>query len=274
MKKVALIGSPLKRRHSAVMHNAAFRHFDIDATYELREIGMDELDTFFDAARGEDWLGFQVTAPYKQEAMARCDEVEPAARRIGAVNSVVRRSDGDLVGFNTDAPGFARSVETDLGLSMTSRSVAVAGAGGAARAVVDGALQAGAASVVVGNRTRAKAEALVDEIGDARLEPAALGDEFNTRLGSVDLAVNATTVGMTSPGTAFDVTAMRDGGAVFDLVYVPADTALVTAANARGLSAVNGAGMLVSQAEIAFERWTGIASAGDVMRGAVAPLLK
>lgn len=273
MKRVALIGSPLKRRHSAVMHNAAFRHFDVDATYELREISADQLDGFFAEARGDDWLGFQVTAPHKQEALVRCEEVEQAAQRIGAVNSVERRSDGLLVGFNTDAPGFTRAVQSDLGRDMGGAKVAVAGTGGAGRAVVDAALQAGAALVVVGNRTRSRAEQLAESVGDSRLSAVELGDEFESALGDVDLAVNATTVGMTSSGTAFDVERLGSEAAVFDLVYVPAETALVKAARARGLAAINGAGMLVGQAEIAFEQWTGVAGAGPVMRVAVEPLL-
>lgn len=273
MKHVALIGSPLKRRHSAVMHNAAFSHYGIDAVYELHEISPDELDEFFSTARGEDWLGFQVTAPYKQKALARCDEVDQAADRIGAVNSVERRPDGSLLGFNTDAPGFARAVEADLGREMGDARVAVAGAGGAARAVIDAALQAGVRSVIVGNRTRSKAESLVTSLGDDRVAAAQLGEEFEDALGDTALAVNATTVGMTSAGVAFDVEKLAPDAAVFDLVYVPPETDLVKAARARGLPAVNGAGMLVAQAEIAFERWTGVAGAGSVMRGAVEPLL-
>lgn len=274
MKRVALIGSPLKRRHSAVMHNAAFHHFRVDAIYELRELSPDQLDGFFAEARGDDWLGFQVTAPYKQEALARCDEVEPAARRIGAVNSVERRPDGALVGFNSDAPGFARAVQADLGLDMKGAVVAVAGAGGAARAVIDAALEAGASEVIVGNRTRSTAVRLVESIGDGRLHAAELGEEFESGLDEAKLAVNATTVGMTTSGSAFDVDRLQKGAAVFDLVYVPPETELLESATARGLAVANGAGMLVAQAEIAFERWTGLAGAGAVMSAAVQPLLQ
>lgn len=274
MMRVALIGSPLKRRHSAVMHNAAFQHYGVDAEYDLREISADQLDAFFAEARRPDWLGFQVTAPYKQEAVARCDEVEPAARRIGAVNSVERLPDGSLLGFNSDAPGFTRAVQGDLGADIGDAVVAVAGAGGAARAVVDAVLEAGAREVVVGNRTRGNAERVVSAIGDDRLHAAILGEEFESALEGTDLAVNATTVGMTSSGAPFDVARLGDDAAVFDLVYVPSETDLIKAARARGLAAANGAGMLVAQAEIAFERWTGIASAGLVMRGAVEPLLE
>jgi shikimate dehydrogenase len=272
MSRVALIGLPLKRRHSEVMHNAAFRHFGIDARYQLREIGEGDLDDFFATARGADWLGFQVTAPYKQDAVERCDEVEDAARRLGAVNSVRRRSDGSLIGFNTDAPGFARSVSHDLGLQLAGAAVGVAGAGGAARAVVAAVLGDGAARVVVGNRTNARAQALVDHFDDPRLEAVGLGEEFDERLASVDLAVNATTVGMIFPGVPFHVGRLPGRAAVFDLVYVPTETPLAEAARDRGLAVVNGAGMLVAQGAIAFERWTGIPGADPVMRMALEPM--
>ena len=105
-KRVALIGYPLKRRHSEIMHNAAFEHFSVDARYELRELGPEGIGSFALEAHGDDWLGFQVTAPYKQVITEYLDEIEDGAQRVGAVNSVLRQEDGSLVGFNTDAPGF------------------------------------------------------------------------------------------------------------------------------------------------------------------------
>lgn len=255
------------------MHNAAFAAFGIDARYELRSLEPVELDDFFLAARREEWMGFQVTAPYKQDAAGRCDVVEAGAARIGAVNSVAREADGSLTGFNTDAPGFARAVRDDLALDLVGRTVAVAGTGGAARAVVDACLQGDALEVLVGGRRIASAGALVDEFGDGRLTAVTLGPEFDALLAGVDLAVNATTVGMTSAGVAFDPSRMTTDAALFDLVYVPAETPLVAVARHAGVPAVNGAGMLVAQAEIAFERWTGHGGAGPIMRTALEPLL-
>lgn len=269
MKRVALIGHPLRRPHSAIMHNAAFDHFAIDARYSLMDIEPEELDACFAAARGEEWLGLQVTAPYKQEAARRCDEVEDQALQIGAVNSIVRRSNGALLGFNTDSPGFLRAIRADLGFEPRGAVAAVAGAGGAARAVVHALLEGGAAELMVGSRGSDTARALADQVDDERLTPASLGEEFDRRLASVDLAVNATTVGMTSPGASFDVARLPTRAAVFDLVYVPPVTELVAAARERGLPAAGGLEMLVAQAEIAFERWTGIEEAGTVMRRAL-----
>jgi shikimate dehydrogenase len=266
-RRVALIGSPLKRRHSAIMHNAAFAHFSIDATYELRDLTPDEIPSFVHAARGEDWLGFQVTAPYKQDIVGHLDEVEDGASRIGAVNSVIRHADGRLIGFNTDAPGFRRAAEDELDIEFSGLTAAVAGAGGAARAVVDALVSAHAASVVISSRTTSRATDLAAEAGPS--VQAVDAEDFERHLGEVAFAVNATTVGMIDPGFAFDPMALADSAVVFDLVYNPPQTELIRKARARGLRASNGLGMLVAQAEIAFERWTGVMGSGPIMRAAL-----
>lgn len=276
-RRVALLGKPLRRRHSVVMHNAAFAAARVDAEYVLRELEADEVGEAVAVARGPDWLGLGVTAPYKQVVAALVDEVEPDARAIGAVNNVVRTGDGRLLGFNSDAPGFRAAAEATLGRSLEGLEVVVAGAGGAAHAVVFACLRAGARSVTIANRTVEHARALAARLVDAgSTSPGAVdlgGREFMTVVERADLAVNATTVGMLDPGTTFPVAALRAEAAVFDLVYVPAETRLVRAARDRGLRASNGSEMLVQQAAIAFERWTGVAGMAGVMREAVAPLL-
>ncbi len=269
-RRVALIGNPLKRRHSAVIHNAAFAAHGIDATYELRSIDPDDLGPFFTDARQPDWLGFGITAPYKQVAMGYIDEVEQGAMVIGAVNNGVRLKDGSLVGFNTDASGFIAAVGS-TGVSVAGRRAVVVGAGGAARAVVWALLNAGVESVFVANRTPGRARELAESLSPyGTVVPGSLDDpSLATALDSAAIAVNATTVGMTTHTVAFDVAGLPDGALVFDLVYVPPDTPLVRAAAARGLDVCNGMEMLVRQGEIAFERWTGIGSTADVMRGAL-----
>lgn len=267
-QRVALIGNPLRRRHSEVIHNAAFDHFGIDARYELREMEPDGVPSFVAGVRTEAWLGFQVTAPYKQVVMDHLDEIEVDARQIGAVNGVLRRDDGALVGFNTDAPGFRRACEDELGIRFGGIRAAVAGAGGAARAVVHALVTAGADSVTVGNRTKSRARALAVDLG-SHVKAVGLGAEFDDALGQADLAVNATTVGMAEPGVAFDVEALPNTAGVYDLVYNPPESELLIAARVRWLRTANGLGMLVGQAEIAFERWTGVAGAGLIMRSAL-----
>ena len=268
-QRVALIGHPLKRRHSVIMHNAAFEHFSIDARYELRELQPDDIPEFVQEARGKDWLGFQVTAPYKQVVMEQLDEIENGARKIGAVNSVRREQDGRLIGFNTDAPGFQRAVEGELDVRFSGLRVAVAGAGGVARAVVYALASAGADSVVICDLAPSRATDLADAYGKT-VRAVDVGGDFESHLGSVNLAVNATTVGMIQPGVAFDPDLLDDSAAVFDLVYNPPESELLQRSRARGLRASNGLGMLVAQAEIAFARWTGIGDSGPIMRAALA----
>jgi shikimate dehydrogenase len=276
-QRVALLGKPLRRRHSQVMHDAAFAAAGIDAHYELHELEPDAVEAAVAEARGEDWLGLGVTAPYKRVVAELCDEVEPDAATIGAVNNVARTAAGRLVGFNTDAPGFQAGVELAMGRPLAGAQVVIAGAGGAAHAVVFACLRAGARQVTVGNRTVASASALVERfagIGSGSRSAVALADPaFENALRSADLAVNATTVGMVDPGLTIPVDLLPEKATVFDLVYVPAETPLVAAARGRGLRAANGSEMLIAQAAIAFERWTGVGGMADVMRAAVAPLL-
>jgi shikimate dehydrogenase len=275
-RRVALLGNPLKRRHSQVMHDAAFAAAGIDARYELFELHADEVGAAVEAARGPDWLGLGVTAPYKRVVAGLCDEVEVDAERIGAVNNVAKMPDGRLVGFNSDAPGFQAGVELAMGRSLAGAEVVVAGAGGAAHAVVFACLSGGARRVTVGNRTVEGAVALARRFSDIGGEIAAVALDdpmFASALGSADLAVNATTVGMVDPGMTIDVAALPATATVFDLVYVPPETPLLVAARRRGLRAANGSEMLIAQAAIAFERWTGVGGMAGVMRAAVKPLL-
>lgn len=274
--RVALIGKPLRRRHSQVMHDAAFAAAGIDAHYELLELEPEAVEGAVNAARGGDWLGLGVTAPYKRVVAGLCDEVELDAERIGAVNNVAKTPDGRLVGFNSDAPGFLAGAELAMGRSLAGSEVVVAGAGGAAHAVVFACLSRGARRVTIGSRTVAAAQALAERFTGIGGEIAAVALDapgFMEALRSSDLAVNATTVGMVDPGTTIDVSLLPGAATVFDLVYVPPETSLLAAARARGLRASNGSEMLIAQAAIAFERWTGVGGMADVMRTAVAPLL-
>lgn len=268
-----LIGHPLKRPHSEIMHNAAFEHFSIDARYELRDLEPEEVPGFVREARDNAWLGFQVTAPYKLLIMEHLDDIEDGARQIGAVNSVRRSEDGALIGFNTDAPGFQRAAETELSLRFSGIKAAVAGAGGVSRAVVHALVAAGAESVVICDLEASRAADLADESGDS-VRAVDLGDDFEDCLLEVDLAINATTVGMIQPGVAFDPAVLPAAAAVYDLVYTPPESELLRRTRDRGLPATNGLGMLVAQAEIAFERWTGVPAAGPIMRAALGASLQ
>jgi shikimate dehydrogenase len=153
-----------------------------------------------------------------------------------------------------------------MGRPLAGAHVIVAGAGGVARAIVHVLTQARAARVTVGNRT---APIQVSGVTAVPLD----SDEFLEAVRGADLAVNATTVGMVDPGTTIPVDELPQHATVFDCVYVPAETQLLAAARTRGLRAANGSEMLIAQAALAFERWTGVSGMAGVMRDAVAPLL-
>ena len=120
-RRVGLIGNPLKRRHSQVMHDAAFDAAGIDGRYVLLELEPEAVEGAVQEARGEGWLGLGVTAPYKRVVAGLVDAVEDDAEQIGAVNNVVREDDGRLVGINTDAPGFRAGAELAMGRSALGR---------------------------------------------------------------------------------------------------------------------------------------------------------
>lgn len=275
MRTVALFGTPLRRQHSAVMHNAAFAAAGVDARYELREVDEAGLVAQVDEARRDGWLGFQITAPHKQRVMGLLDEVEPDARRIGAVNSVTADADGRLVGFNTDVLGFLAGLRSCHPGELSGGSVVVAGSGGVGHAVAYGLATARVGTLTVLDLDVDMPRRLAEEFADvASIEPLALDDPaVEKRLAAADIFVNATSVGMLSPGPVVDVDLLPPSATVFDVVYIPAETELVRLARARGMRGANGDRMLVAQAATAWVRWTGLADPTDVMREAVAPLL-
>ncbi len=204
--------------------------------------------------------------PHKEAVIAALDELTPTAERLGAVNCVVR--DGDrLIGDSTDGAGFVSGLRHDFGLDPAGARCVVLGAGGAARAVVLALADAGAGSVGVVNRTAARGQAAAALAGarGALVTADAVAD--------ADLVVNATSIGMadTEGGPAdvpLDPSLLRAGQVVAELIYHPERTALMAAAEAAGCRTSNGLSMLVHQAAVAFEHWTGVPAPVDVMTDA------
>jgi shikimate dehydrogenase len=198
--------------------------------------------------------------PHKEAVVAAVDELTPVAARLGAVNCVVP-DDGCLIGDNTDGEGFVSSLRADHDLEVRDLRVAVIGAGGAARAVVGAVADAGARELVVVGRTPARVEvavAIAPEVARAGV-PADLAD--------ADLIVNATPLGMGGNAELpLDPSVLRPGQAVADLVYHPLRTPLLAAAESAGATPIGGLGMLVGQAAVAFERWTGVPADRVAMR--------
>ena len=191
-----------------------------------------------------------MTVPHKAPALSFVDRVNPVARRAGAINTVIVAEDGTLEGRNTDAFGFLAALQQDAPAWPAERPAVVLGAGGSARAVVVALIDAGATEIRLANRTRAKAEALLE------LGPAVRVVEWTQRdaaLEGAGLVVNTTTLGMGGqPPLELDLKALPGDAVVNDIVYSPLETPLLAAARARGNAAVDGLGMLLHQARPAF----------------------
>jgi shikimate dehydrogenase len=262
----AVLGSPVRHSRSPALMNAAFAAAGLDWLFVAFDVGEAEAS---DAVRGVRSLklgGASVTMPLKTVMVDLVDELEPEAAVLRAVNCLSWR-DGALVGASTDGPGLVAALR-EAGVDTSGRRAVVVGAGGAARAVVLALAGDGIAEVTVVNRTAAKAE-------DAAALAGALGrvGPLET-IADADLVVNATSIGMAGTPAAGETPVrpelLRAGQVVVDLVYHPMRTPLLAAAEAAGATAVGGLGMLVHQAALAFERWTGVSAPIDAMRAAAA----
>ena len=260
----AVIGSPVRHSLSPAMHNAAFRELGLDWVYLAFEVAPGAVSAAFAGARALGIGGLSVTIPHKAAALAEVDEATDVARAVGAVNTVVVRHDGHLVGDNTDGAGFLASL-SDEGFEPAGRVCLVVGAGGAARAVVHALAAAGAAEVMVANRTPERAQ-----------ETAALAGAV-ARVASTDevvrayLVVTATPLGLAGSAPAelpVNAALLGPGQLVVDLIPNPAVTPLMRAAREAGCNTAGGLGMLAHQGALAFERWTGVPAPLGVIRAA------
>ena len=275
MMYLGVIGDPGKRSLSPVFQQAAIDALKLDITYERWATPPEGLETRIASLRAPHVLGANVTIPHKEAVIPMLDELDGLARKVGAVNTIVNR-EGRLHGHNTDVEGFLRGLRDDAGFDPARKRVLVAGAGGAARAVVVALTEARARSIVLINRTYPRASRLVEEMallaGDTELN--ALPDIYPSwaeALSRADLLVNCTPAGQASAGDSaeeespvpFD--AIRPGILVYDLVYVPAETPLMKAAKAAGARVVGGLPMLIYQGAASLKLWTGREAPVDIM---------
>jgi shikimate dehydrogenase len=273
---VGLIGWPVAHSVSPAMHNASFARLGLDWRYVPLPV---EAGRVGDAVRGLRALGLRganVTVPHKQAVIPYLDRLGPAAATIGAVNTITVEHDGALTGDNTDAHGFAADLRAH-GVEPAGRRVLVLGAGGAARAVVYGLAEAGAAQITVLNRTPERAAELVADLQPAyptcALGSGARPGDLSAHAAEAQLIVNCTSLGMSPVIDASpweDGVPLAPGQVVYDLVYNPPHTRFMAQAAAAGAQAIGGLGMLIWQGALAFERWTGLHAPVDAMRAAAA----
>ncbi|PLT34627.1 shikimate dehydrogenase [Bacillus sp. V5-8f] len=260
MKKIyGVMGDPIEHSMSPEIHNDAFINHNINACYHHFHVRQAELA---DAVRGMKAIGvsgFNVTIPHKEAIIPLLDEVDELALAIGAVNTVVKR-DGKLIGYNTDGNGFLQALREQYTVSMAGKKILIVGAGGAARGIYFTLVKEGADSVDIANRTLEKAEKLVAECPYPTNSRTLSITEAEEGLGDYDVIIQTTAAGM-SPhidASPIEITNIKKGAFVSDIIYNPLQTKLLKEAERHGAGIQNGLGMFAYQAALAFEIWTGI----------------
>jgi shikimate dehydrogenase len=253
-----VIGWPVEHSLSPVLHGYWLRHYGIDGAYVPLRVTPENLRAAIKALPKLGFVGANVTIPHKETVMACIDHVAPLAQKVGAVNTLIVAPDGRIGGLSTDGFGFLASLAASQpGWQAAAGAAVVIGAGGAARAIVQALLEAGAPEIRLVNRTAARARALADHLGG----PITLIDwrDGEAALESASLLVNATSLGMRGePALNLALDALPREAVVADIVYVPLLTELLASAAARGNRVVDGLGMLLHQARPAFAAWFGV----------------
>jgi shikimate dehydrogenase len=269
---VGVITDPHKESTSPVFQQAAIDALNLGIKYERWPTPPDGLATRVTGLRAPSVLGANVTIPHKEAAMAMLDELDPLVKRVGAVNTIVNR-EGKLYGYNTDVEGFLRALKDDASFDPRGCDAVIAGAGGAARAVVVALIEAGAASVAVLNRSPRRAERLVADLashaGGTRLEASdATAESWAKMAPRAQLLVNCTSVGMAGAAeeeTPVPAGLIRPEMLVFDLIYRPLETRLLREAADRGARTLGGLPMLIYQGAASFKIWTEQDAPVDIM---------
>ena len=270
---VGVFGQPVAENPTGVMQEAGFAAAGLNWRYLNFEVPPEKLGAAMQAMDALGMRGINLTIPHKVAVIRHLDDLAPEARAIGAVNTV-RVVEGKKIGENTDGKGFLRGVRTDAGIDPAGKRVVLLGAGGAARAIGTELVLAGAADLLVVNRSLDRGQKMVADLRAATGGPV----RFEPWRGTYavpswcDLFVNATSIGLYPDIDAMpnvDLASASEKMLVADAVFNPPETRLLAAASARGLATLDGLSMLVYQGVIAFEMWTGHSPDERAMKAAL-----
>jgi len=261
----AVIGAPVRHSLSPTLHNAAFKACNLDWVYLALEVEPGKGASAVEAMRSLGIQGLSVTMPHKAGAAAAADRLTPTAAKLGVVNCLFWDGD-EIVGDSTDGDGFIAALNRQVPGVLERASVAVLGAGGAARSIVEALGRSNVDEIHIINRSSAKAQSA------SELAPQATCSRLEA-VESTDIVVNATSVGMLggpAPGESLcSAVALGQHQLVVDIVYNPLVTPLLAAAKSCGAQTLGGLPMLVHQAAVAFEHWTGEAAPIEAMESAI-----
>lgn len=260
MKKLyGVIGDPIAHSLSPAMHNKELKELGIDAYYHPFRIEGKDLKTAVEGMKVIGVEGFNVTIPHKTAIIPFLDKVDPLAKAIGAVNTVVREGD-HFVGYNTDGVGFVEALKEDWKKDLNGERALIIGAGGAAKAIYYTLLSIGVKRVDICNRTLHKAEELIAAQpyeADSKAIPL---DVAETNIDEYSLVIQTTSIGMAPEidKSPISLKGIRPSAFVSDIIYNPNKTLFLNQAAQEGAKTQNGLGMLVYQGALAFEKWTNV----------------
>ncbi len=264
---LALIGSPVGHSGSPAMYNFSFQYHNLDYAYMAFDIKEDEVPAALDAMRLFKMRGCNVTMPCKNKAAQCVDELSPAARIVGAVNTIVNEN-GKLVGHITDGTGFVRNLK-EHGVDVKGKKMVVLGAGGAATALQVQCALDGAAQISIFNpndafldRAKSTAEKLKKEVPECKVNVYCIEDQNKLReeIANTDILVNGTLAGMKPHDdiSLVDKSMFHKNLVVADVVYNPEETRMLREAKEAGCKTVGGKGMLLWQGAAAYKLYTGL----------------
>jgi shikimate dehydrogenase len=279
-RKTGVIGYPLKHSLSPIFQQAALDYYKLDVSYELWETEAGQLPLVIENIRSDNYIGANVTIPYKESVIPMLDTLDTQSSMIEAVNTIVKR-DGRLYGYNTDAQGFIKALRDDARFDPEDQDILVLGAGGAARAISFALVQQRVRSITLINRTISHAENIALMLGQL-IKTSRMNTRVNILpwrssklLKTVDackLIINCTSFGTRYSAlegeSPVDSHLLHPGMLVFDLVYNPGETPLLKMAKEAGARTLGGLPMLIYQGAAAFTLWTGLDAPVDIMTAA------
>lgn len=286
--RFAVIGNPVSHSLSPQLHQPALDQLDEQSRYVRIEIEEGQVAPAFDKLFAAGFRGINVTVPHKLEALAACHHVDPAAKTMGAVNTIVFDEEGKRSGFNTDGPGFARAIREEFGMDLGDLRVIIIGAGGGAgRAIATQCALENCSQLILANRTAEKLGPMKEELlalenlellegPRDRIETIALASpDLQEALAASDLIVNTTSVGLkpTDP-TPFPSSWIEPHHLVYDTIYNPERTKLLREAEMQGARTANGLSLLIHQGALSLVYWLGREAPVETMRAGVTDALK
>ncbi len=258
---VGLFGNPVEHTLSPALHNPAFRKLNLDYVYIPLPTPKDNIAQAVDALRVFNFVGANVTIPFKTAVLPYLDEISPVSEKIGAVNTIVNRN-GHLYGTTTDPEGFINGFG-EKGHSFRNKTTAIIGTGGAARTIAFTLLlQPEPGQLYISGRNTQALATLSEEIKNktGKTITAVPLHQYGDIQKCCDIVIQSTCVGMhpNVDKSPLEVHHLEPGQILYDIVYTPEDTAIIKIARDKGLSTVGGLGMLVHQGIASFKLWTGI----------------